>query len=130
MLLRPLPFPEPDRLVTVGDILEGVDYGAADVPTVTASGVRTYMRDTRAFSSLGGYHSSTYELSRLGEPAQINAARLTASMFAVLRVTPLIGRVFTKQEDKSSQQVAVLSYQNVAKPLPWRFPDPAQGNSS
>ncbi len=111
VLLRPLPFPEPDRLVTVGDILEGVDYGAADVPTVTASGVRTYMRDTRAFSSLGGYHPSTYELSRLSEPAQINAARLTASMFAVLRVTPLIGRVFTKQEDESSQQVAVLSYQ-------------------
>jgi putative ABC transport system permease protein len=110
VLLRPLPFPEPDRLVTLGDIIEGVDYGA-DAPAVTASGVRTYMRDTRAFSSLGGYQSSAYELSGLGEPAQINAARLTASMFAVLRVWPLVGRVFTRQEDEGSQPVTVLSYQ-------------------
>ena len=111
VLLPPLPFPEPARLVTVGDILDGVDYGAADVPDVTASGVRTYMRDTHAFSSLGGYHFSTYELFGSGEPAQINAARLTASMFTVLHVAPLIGRAFTKQEDESSEQVAVLSYQ-------------------
>src|SRR3984957_15317932 len=54
VLLRPLPFPEPGRLVTLGDVLEDVKYGA-DAPGVTAPGVRIYMRDTRSFSSLGGY---------------------------------------------------------------------------
>jgi putative ABC transport system permease protein len=111
VLLRPLPFPNQARLVTLGDILEGVQYGA-DAPGVTAPGIRTYMRDTRAFSSLGGYQSSTYELSGLGDPAQINAARLTASMFSVLGVSPLMGRTFTQQEDENSQQVALLSYQS------------------
>lgn len=115
VLLRPLPFPDPARLVTLGDILEGVKYGA-DAPGVTAPGVRIYMRDTRAFSSLGGYQSSTYELSTdeasgLGEPAEINAARLTASMFPVLGVSPLMGRPFTQKEDDDSEQVALLSYQ-------------------
>lgn len=110
VLLRPLPFPDPARLATLGDIVEGADYGA-DAPTVTAPGVRTYMRDTRAFSSLGGYQARSYELSGLGEPAELNAARLTASMFRVLRVWPVIGRVFTQQEDEASQQVTVLSYQ-------------------
>ncbi|MGB0124427.1 MAG: ABC transporter permease [Silvibacterium sp.] len=110
VLLRPLPFPNQARLVTLGDRLEGVNYGA-DVPGVTAPGVRTYMRDTRAFSSLGGYQLSTYELSGQGDPAQINAARLTASMFPVLGVSPLMGRAFTQQEDESAQQVAVISYQ-------------------
>src|SRR5271168_4220550 len=80
VLLRPLPFPDQARLVTLGDVLEGVKYGA-DAPGVTAPGIRIYMRDTRAFSSLGGYQPSTYELSGLGDsaqnPEQINAARLT-----------------------------------------------------
>ena len=64
---------------------------ARDAPGVTAPGVRTYMRDTHAFSSLGGYQPSTYELSGQGDPAQINAARLTASMFPVLGVSPADG---------------------------------------
>jgi putative ABC transport system permease protein len=110
VLLRPLPFPNQARLATLGDRLEGVEYGA-DAPGVTPNGIRIYMRDTRAFSNLGGYQISTYELSGLGTPAQINAARLTASMFPVLSVSPLMGRAFTQQEDDGSQQVALLSYQ-------------------
>jgi putative ABC transport system permease protein len=110
VLLRPLPFSSPSRLVTLGDILEGVHYGA-DAPAVTAPGLRTYMRDAHGFSSLGAYQPSTYELSGLGDPAQINAARLTASMFPALGISPLMGRAFTRQEDEGSQQVAVLSYQ-------------------
>jgi putative ABC transport system permease protein len=110
VLLRPLPFAEPKGLVTLGDILEGVDYGT-DAPGVTAPGVRTYIRDTHAFTSLGGYTPSSYELAGAGEPAQINAARLTAGTFPTLGVSPLMGRVFTEQEDENSQQVAVLSYQ-------------------
>src|SRR5271154_1647954 len=62
VLLRPLPFPGQASLVTLGDRLEGVNYGS-DVPGATAPGIRTYMRDTHAFSSLGGYQPSTYELS-------------------------------------------------------------------
>ncbi|MGA9979929.1 MAG: ABC transporter permease [Candidatus Sulfotelmatobacter sp.] len=110
VLLRPLPFPDQSRLVTLGDLLEGVQYGA-DAPGVTAPGARTYMRDTRAFSSLGAYRSSTYELSGVGDPAEINAARLTGSMFTVLGVSPWMGRAFSQQEDEDSQQVVLLSYQ-------------------
>jgi putative ABC transport system permease protein len=110
VLLRPLPFPNPANLVVLADIVEGVDYGG-DTPGVTSYGVPTYMRDTRAFSSIGGYEPSTYELSGVGDPAQIDAARLTASMFPALGVAPLLGRTFSRQEDESGVQVAVLSYQ-------------------
>ncbi len=110
VLLRPLPFPEPDRLVTLGDRLEGVDYGG-DSPGVTAPGVKTYIRDTHAFSHLGGYTNANYELSGVGEPAEINASRLTASVFPTLAISPLMGRAFTEQEDEGSAQVALLSYQ-------------------
>jgi predicted permease len=109
VLLRPLPFHAPSRLVALGDRLEGVDYGAGGFG-VTAPGVRTYIRDTSAFSSLGGYTPTTYELSGVGTPTQINAARLTAGIFPTLGVSPLMGRPFTEQED-GSQQVALISYQ-------------------
>ncbi|HEX3967213.1 MAG TPA: ABC transporter permease [Edaphobacter sp.] len=111
VLLRPLPFPQQSRLVTLGDVLEGVKYGA-EAPLVTAFGVRTYMRDTHAFESLGGYQPTAYEFSGAGDVAQIDATRLTASMFSVLGVSPLIGRTFTPQEDDTSQPVALLSYQS------------------
>ena len=110
VLLRPLPFPNQARLVTLGDIVEGAQYGDG-APPVTAPGVRTYMRDTTAFSNLGAYQPSNYEFSGPGDPAQINAERLTASMFSALGVSPLMGRTFTQKEDEDSQPVALLSYQ-------------------
>jgi len=111
VLLRPLPFAEPGRLVVLGDRLEGVNYDVGEMPYVTAPGLRAYMRDTHGFSSLGGYLQTTYELSGLGEPVQINGSRLTASLFPTLGVGPLMGRGFTQQEDDGSAQVAVISYQ-------------------
>jgi putative ABC transport system permease protein len=110
VLLRPLPFPNPARLVALADIVEGVDY-RGDTPAVTAPGVRIYMRDTNAFSALGGYIPTTYELSGAANPAQINAARFTASIFRVLGVSPMLGRTFNQQEDDSGAQVTVISYQ-------------------
>jgi predicted permease len=110
VLLRPLPFPGQSRLVALADIVEGVDYGG-DTPGVTAPGTRIYMRDTNAFSSLGSYQPATYELSGLGDPMQIGAARLSAGIFTVLAASPLIGRTFTQQEDELTVPVTVLSYQ-------------------
>jgi putative ABC transport system permease protein len=110
VLLRPLPFPDQNGLVTLADIIEGADY-RGDTPGVTAPGVRTYMRETSDFSGLGGYQPVTYELFGSGDSALINAARLTASTFPVLSVSPLMGRAFTEQEDESNQQVTVISYQ-------------------
>jgi putative ABC transport system permease protein len=55
VLLRPLPFPHPDRLVTLGDQLGGTNWGEQDSGWVTGPEVLTYARNTRSFSSLGGY---------------------------------------------------------------------------
>jgi len=110
VLLRPLPFPTPDRLVTLGDQVSGTDWGQHDSGPVTGPEVVVYPRDTRSFEALGGYGYSGFELSGLGQPAQTVAARMTSSVFSALGVAPLMGRVFTDQEDQQKQQVAVLSY--------------------
>jgi putative ABC transport system permease protein len=110
VLLRPLPFPNSDRLVVLSDRLQGADVGGNGEAGVTAPDIRAYMRDTHSFQSLGGVGFSAYELSGIGEPAQVNASRLSARVFSALEVAPLLGRTFTAQEDEQSQQVAVLSY--------------------
>jgi len=106
VLLRPLPFPHPERLVVLSDILQGGNGEAG----VTAPDIRAYTRDTHSFEALGGYQSVGYELSGIGEPAQVNAARMSAELFPALGIAPLMGRFFTQQEDDRHEQVTVVSY--------------------
>jgi len=110
VLLRPLPFPNANRLVTLGDQVSGTDWGTHDAGYATGPEVVIYPRDTRSFENLGGYGFMNFELSGIGQPAQINASRMTPSVFSALGVAPLMGRVFTVQEDQQKEQVAVLSY--------------------
>jgi putative ABC transport system permease protein len=110
VLLRPLPFPNPDRLVVLGDVLEGSHCASCTQSSVTAPDIRNYMRNTESFSHLGGYRQRLFELSGAGEPAAVNATRMSGEVFAALGVSPVLGRTFTQQEDEEGQQVAVLSY--------------------
>jgi len=112
VLLRPLPFPDSNRLMALSDRLGGISVGTGgtDEVGVTVPDIKAYTQLTHGFSALGAYQGTGFELSGNGEPAQINAARLTAGVFAALGVQPQLGRVFTQDEVDHSQQVAVLSY--------------------
>jgi len=110
VLLRPLPFPNSEKLVVVSDILQGADVGGNGEAGVTAPDIRAYTRDTHGFESLGGYQQTSYELSGVGEPDQVNAGRLSGGVFPALAVPPLMGRFFTPQEDDQNELVAVVSY--------------------
>ena len=82
VLFRPLPFADPERLVVLGDTTEGSLWGGD--PLVSAPEIPAYEHDTHGFSSLGGYQQNGFELSGVGEPAEINGSRLTASVFPTL----------------------------------------------
>ncbi len=110
VLLRPLPFPQPDRLMVVADLLEGAQVGGNGEAGVTVPDIRNYMRDTHSFTSLGGYQGAGFELSGAGEPAVVNGTRMSGGVLPALGVAPLMGRVFTQQEDEQHEQVTVLSY--------------------
>jgi len=105
ILLRPLPFKDGGRLVLLGDHL-----GGGPGISVTAREIGTYSNASEAFSSLGGYITTGYELSGGEQPEEVNAARVTAGTFATLGVQPMIGRVFTVEEEEASQPLAVISY--------------------
>lgn len=108
VLLRPLPFPDSGRLVTLGDVLEGSNYASGAY--VTAQDIRNYMRDAHSFTHLGGYQPRAYELSGSDDPQPVRASRMSGEVFSALEVAPLLGRVFTQQEDDQHQPFVVLSY--------------------
>src|SRR5580700_8234119 len=105
ILLRPLPFNHPDRLVLLGDHL-----GDSPGTSVTAREIGTYARATQAFSGTGGYIDASYEVSGGATPEQVNGARFTAGVFPTLGVSPILGRTFTQKEEDGHEPVAVISY--------------------
>jgi len=105
ILLRPLPFRDPDRLVLLGDHIGG----GPNTP-VTAREIATYSTATSAFSSFGAYIGASYEVSGGATPETVRAARLTAGVFPTLAISPFLGRFFTQEEEDAHQPVAVISY--------------------
>jgi putative ABC transport system permease protein len=110
VLLRPLPFPDSGRLMELSETLQGAAVGGNGEVGVTVLDIRNYTRDTHSFTSLGGYQGTGFELSGMGNPAAVNATRMSAGVFPALKVPPLLGRFFTQHEDDQRQQVVVLSY--------------------
>ena len=111
-LLRGLPYPEADQLQILWTSF-------ADNPnsrsSVTAKNYYAWQEQSKSFSAIGGRYSLPLNLGaeENGAPAeQINTQRLTASMWDVLDVQPLLGRVFTAEEarDLNPDPVVVLSY--------------------
>ncbi len=109
VLLRPLPFPDPDRLVILGDTLEG-SSGLTARPGAGAEDIRNYMRDTHSFTHLGGYQRRSFDLATTGVPEAVHGVRMSGEVFLALQVAPLLGRTFTQDEDEQQQSVVVLSY--------------------
>jgi putative ABC transport system permease protein len=112
MLLRPLPYADPDRIVTLWETN----------PNLTSKYLRTHneaspanFNDWRAqqsvFSDVGAFRWSTFNLTDVDTPEQLRGNRATASLFRVLGVKPLLGRTFRDDEDaEGAPRVVVLSY--------------------
>src|ERR1700761_7359935 len=99
VLLRPLPFQDSDRLMVLADRIQEADVGGNGEAGVTVPDIRAYTRDNKSFASLGGYQYAGFELSGNGDPAQVNAVRMTGGIFPALGVAPILGRVYSQQED-------------------------------
>ena len=108
VLLRPLPFQNPSRLVMLWEGLPEIGY-----PKIEASApdLVLYEREQKSFDSVGAFQNKDFDISGgSGDPERITAARVSASTFPMLGVSPLIGRTYTREEDESRARVVVLSY--------------------
>ncbi len=108
VLLRPLPYAHPERLVRVWQ--GEPKMGAGRLGTAPPEFV-SYRDRTRAFASVAGYQSASYDLTGDRAPEHTPACEASASLFATLGIQPLIGRVFTaNDESPGAPKVVVLSY--------------------
>jgi putative ABC transport system permease protein len=108
VLLKPLPFHEPDRLVGVWHEAPGL--GMPVVPQGPAT-YFTYRESGRAFEDIGLWREQTVSITGRGEPEQVPVLMVTDGILPVLRVQPLLGRVFGPDDDApGAPPRAVLTY--------------------
>ena len=107
VLLRPLPFHDSARLVSVH---EGVPtLGFAKIP-FSVPDLMLYEQGQKSFEGMASYRNQDFELSGIGEPSRITAARVSANLFPLLGRQPSLGRFFHSDEDRPGVAVAILSY--------------------
>src|SRR6202050_2972814 len=94
ILLKPLRFPQADRLVTLYQHKPQFEYGSISYPNFL-----DWQRDNQTFQSVAAYRPDDFSLSGLGEPQRINGVMVSANFFPTLGVNPVIGRDFDPQQD-------------------------------
>jgi predicted permease len=108
VLLRPLDYNDPDRLMMVWEKSAKRGFGA--IPTSLANFV-DLRTDNKSFEDLGAFADSSFNLTGGDQPERVIGLRVTASLFSVLGRQPLMGRLFMSGEDQpQAGRVLILSH--------------------
>jgi predicted permease len=105
VLLSPLPFPQPDQLVTLHENKPNFEGGSISYPNF-----RDWRKENHTFSSLALARAYAFSLTGIGEAEQVTGEFISSDFFAVLGVRPVIGRTFTEAEEPvGAGPVALIS---------------------
>jgi putative ABC transport system permease protein len=107
LILQPLPFDEPDRLVMIWEEASAVGFPEN---TPAPGNYFSWKERNRTFSGIAATRSATANLTVDGPPELVLGRRVTANFFDVLGVRPLLGRTFTEEEDRTLQRVTIIGY--------------------
>ncbi len=106
VLLRPLPYPDPGRLVTVYETGRDLTRGSVSYPNFL-----DWRREGRSFTDMAAYRSNDVILTGSGEPEHLLGEHVSAGFFSALGTSPYLGRTFSPQEDqKGAEEVVILTY--------------------
>jgi putative ABC transport system permease protein len=106
VLFRPLPFPQPDRLVKLWETTPGYPRMELSAPNY-----RDWKAAATSYESTGLYYTNSLTVLTAGEPQRIPTAAVSADVFPTLRVAPMRGRTFTAADDREgAPATAILSY--------------------
>lgn len=105
VLLSPLPYAESQRLVAIYSKAPEESHGSISYPNFL-----DWRRDNRSFSALAAFRQDDFNLTEMGEPERLKTNMVSAAFFPVLGVKPLVGRLFSEQEDQlGAGPVALIS---------------------
>lgn len=108
VLLRPLPYKDPERLVMVWEDASKTGH-PRDTPS--AANYIDWRDQNQVFEGMAAINDESFNLTGAGEPERLAGMRVSASLFPLLGVEPHLGRVFTAAEDQpGSHHVVLLSY--------------------
>ncbi|MGD0045854.1 MAG: ABC transporter permease [Bryobacteraceae bacterium] len=116
VLLRPLPFPQSDRIVVLWErppkTMSTASLGSRNQQNpVSPVNFLDWRERTRSFGGMAAISSFPMGLSGFGEPREVDALQVSAAFFRILGVAPLLGRAFDTSEDvPKGPHVAVLSF--------------------
>jgi predicted permease len=106
VVIQPLPYPESERLVSLFTRAPRLGLPRAQV---AAADFREWRNESGSFEELGLVRPvANFNLTGAGEPERLLGARVSASLFRVLRASPLLGRVFAAGEDEIGRERVVL----------------------
>jgi predicted permease len=105
VLLNPLPYRQPDRLVAIYAKSKEFSHSSISYPNFL-----DWVRTQRSFSSLAAFREENYNLTGMGEPERVQAEMVSANFFSTLGVNPIAGRLLRPEEDQvGAQPVALIS---------------------
>ena len=103
VLLRPLPYPEPERVVRVWETMARVGMGSVSVPNF-----RDWAEQATGFEQLAAWQWGSANLQGTGEPERIRSIQATSNLFSLLGVRPLLGRTFVPGQDEPGKAKVVV----------------------
>jgi putative ABC transport system permease protein len=108
VLLRPLPFQNPEQLVIVW---EDATFAGFPRNTPAPANYVDWKTQNQSFVDMAASHEDSFNLTGDGEPERVSAYAVSANFFPLLGVQPLLGRSFQPEEDRpGANKVVVLSY--------------------
>ena len=106
ILLRPLPYPQSERLVFLDEtaLKRGIDSMAVSYPNFL-----DWREQNKVFEDIGVYFGANrFALSGAGEPVEVRGSYISHGLFEILRVSPQLGRTFTADEDRPDEDAVVI----------------------
>ncbi len=105
VLLNPLPYPQPEQLVTLHESKPNFDQGSISYPNF-----RDWRKDNHTFSAMAISRGYAFSLTGAGEAVQVSGEFVASDYFTILGVKPLLGRTFAPGEDEiGAGPLAVIS---------------------
>jgi putative ABC transport system permease protein len=109
VLLKPLPFHDPDQLVDVDHMAPGVNIEHAGSAAFLHF---TYREDGKSFQNIGLWTPETFSVTGVGDPEEVRGLDVTDGVLTMLGVQPAVGRLFNRKDDSpDGPETVVLSYE-------------------
>lgn len=110
VILNPLPFPSPNRLVSVYSKTTEFNESSISYPNFL-----DWRRMNRSLSAIAAYRQADYSLTGTGQPEHLNGVMISAEFFPLLGVNPALGRAFRPEEDQAGTAPVVLISESLWK---------------